>query len=301
MLSDLFASYALSRTSLEELATRVRRAKYRPKDEELRIFSRYYAGTLANCLVYSGGFLVFARIFRGRNYKSLPRSAKLKSMGWRGIGAITVWQETHRRGADRSISDWMQSRTPMAGELMAILQESDPNNRWTTALPVDVLAHMPRVMAAGAEEAAQGSSLESLEVGWAAARGGGATLPQPPDNMAGLNSDPMFSTPSSSGSEASSLDSSSQSWQDEAREVLGGTSSPSTSGSGRDRGKSWRESRQEAFRRAMHEGTGADKMQAPVDELEGGPEASTSSSEQQRHDRDTGGTHFDSRWDNPQQ
>ena len=57
------------------------------------------------------------------------------------------------------------------------------------ALPVDVLAHMPRVMGAGSDEApAQGSSLESLEVGWAAARGGAASLPPPGDAMAGLNS-----------------------------------------------------------------------------------------------------------------
>ena len=54
---------------------------------------------------------------------------------------------------------------------------------------MDVLAHMPRVMGTGPDEApAQGSSLESLEVGWAAARGGAASLPPPPDNMAGLNS-----------------------------------------------------------------------------------------------------------------
>lgn len=58
------------------------------------------------------------------------------------------------------------------------------------ALPVDVLAHMPRLLGAGSDEApAQGSSLESLEVGWAAARGGAAaSLPPAPDNMAGLNS-----------------------------------------------------------------------------------------------------------------
>lgn len=57
------------------------------------------------------------------------------------------------------------------------------------ALPVDVQAHMPRVMGAGSNEApAQGSSLESLEVGWAAARGGAASPSPPADNMAGLNS-----------------------------------------------------------------------------------------------------------------
>ena len=44
MLENFIPSLRLSRDSLEELATRVRRAKYHPTEEELRIFSRYYAG-----------------------------------------------------------------------------------------------------------------------------------------------------------------------------------------------------------------------------------------------------------------
>ena len=54
---------------------------------------------------------------------------------------MTVWQETHRRGADRSISDWMASRTPIAGELMAILQERDPSNAWTTCVALSAASH----------------------------------------------------------------------------------------------------------------------------------------------------------------
>ena len=47
MLENFIPSLRLSRDSLEELATRVRRAKYHPTEEELRIFSRYYAGMRA--------------------------------------------------------------------------------------------------------------------------------------------------------------------------------------------------------------------------------------------------------------
>lgn len=56
MLENFFPSLRLSRDSLEELATRVRRAKYHPTEEELRIFSRYYAGMPAFLVRYDRAF-----------------------------------------------------------------------------------------------------------------------------------------------------------------------------------------------------------------------------------------------------
>ncbi|KAK9862528.1 hypothetical protein WJX84_000177, partial [Apatococcus fuscideae] len=248
---------------------------------------RYYAGTLANCVAYTGSFLGLAYMFRGKNYKRWPRTEKLKSIGWRAFSSWLLWQETHRRGADRSITEWMATRTPMAGELMAILQEKDIKNSWTTSLPVDVLAHIPRLQASGSNEVSQGSSLESLEVGWAAARAGDASRPQAADNMAGLNSDPMFassssrspgSIPSPSPSTVNDLGGSGKTWQDEAREVLGGSASRSTSGSERQAGRSWQQSRQEAFRRAVRGEDSPAEKQAAAEKAAAAAAAASSSS-----------------------
>ena len=67
--------------------------------------------------------------------RSLNRQQRLANLSARGIAAIFTWREVHRRGANESVSMWMNARTPMAGELMAILEEKDPKNRWTRYLP----------------------------------------------------------------------------------------------------------------------------------------------------------------------
>ncbi len=48
---------------------------------------------------------------------------------------------------------------------------------------------MPRIFTPRSDEQGQGSSLEKMEVGWAAAgRDGVTSLPQPADNLAGMSS-----------------------------------------------------------------------------------------------------------------